>query len=628
MKRLHVVLAILTLNVLLMVAPVRAQVPAVDADYPTLDALETTTLPAANVVALAQQLRGVGEVPPPPVSAPVRQVGERQSFWAINSSENKEFEIPATLRALGQHIYLWVQEDVAVNVADLQKLADVFDTEIYPNVRKLWGEEASPGVDGDPRLYGLFAHGLGPGVAAYFFSRHTYPKAVFPTSNQHEMFFFNLDAINPNDIASRAVQSTVAHEFQHMIRANLHVNEDIWINEGFSTFTQLYLYGDLNSAYSFLFQPGTQLNTWAEENTGRAPHYGAAMLFVDYFFERYGLSALQTLSADHERRAMDAIDYTLKQMGKPGVNELFADWVLANFLLNPQLEDGRYGYQRLPPGTPSALPRATINTYPLALEGQVNQYASDYYVLTNVQGVKTLSITLQSPTTVNLIPTNPTSGRWMWYSNRGDQSDTTLTRAFDLTGVQTATLNYSAWYYTEKFWDYGYVMVSADDGKTWKALSTAHTTTENPQSTAYGPGYTGQSDGWVQESASLNDYAGKKIQIRFEVITDDAVNQPGMAVDDVSIPEIGYSSDFESGDGGWAAKGWLRIDNVLPQQVWVQAVQQIGEHIKPARWLGPAGTAWTLPLDANVNQVVLVISPFAPVTTVPMSYTLKVTAEP
>jgi hypothetical protein len=44
------------------------------------------------------------------------------------------------------------------------------------------------------------------------------------------------------------------------------------------------------------------------------------------------------------------------------------------------------------------------------------------------------------------------------------------------------------------------------------------------------------------------------------------------------------------------------------------------------RWQATADSTWTLPLDANVDQVVLVVSPFAPVTTVPMPYTLEVRA--
>ena len=55
------------------------------------------------------------------------------------------------------------------------------------------------------------------------------------------------------------------------------------------------------------------------------------------------------------------------------------------------------------------------------------------------------------------------------------------------------------------------------------------------------------------------------VQLRFEYITDAAVHGEGLLLDDVSVPEIGYSSDFEIDDGGWTAEGFVRIENRLPQ---------------------------------------------------------------
>lgn len=620
---------VVLLATLLVLSPLRAQPPAAPAEYPTLTALETTTVPAANLVELAQRLRGVKVIPAAPTSAPTRQVGERQHFWVLNSAENQEFQVSATLRVVGEHIYLWVQDTAADGAPismladdDLRQLANAFDTYIYPRTRQLWGSEASPGVDGDPRIYGLFAYGLGPGVVAFFASRHTYPREVFPTSNEHEMFLFNLDMVNPALIASPGVESIVAHEFQHMIRANIQENDAIWLNEGLSSFTSLYLYQDANAAASFLTAPQTQLNAWSEDGP-RLPHYGAAMLFMDYFFERYGLKALQDVSAD-PGTGFESFDRVLRELGQPGVNDLFADWTAANFVLNPALDDGRYGYKLLPQGMPSAMPEAVVTSYPYQAQNSAKQYSADYAVLTNLDGTKSLDIRVDAPAEVQLIPTDAASGHWMWYSNRGDMSDTTLTRAFDLSNVSSATLRYKAWYALEDRWDYAYVLASADNGLTWDFLTTPNTTDANPHSSAYGPGYTGQSGGWLDESISLDAYAGKSILLRFEMITDDAISQPGLAIDDVQIPEIGYSSDFETDGGGWEAEGWIRVDNRLPQQAWVQVVQQTGNDVTVSRWLAPLETQWTLPLDDGVQQVTLIVAPFAPVTTVAMPYTLEV----
>ncbi|MBL8119012.1 MAG: immune inhibitor A, partial [Anaerolineae bacterium] len=142
----------------------------------------------------------------------------------------------------------------------------------------------------------------------------------------------------------------------------------------------------------------------------------------------------------------------------------------------------------------------------------------------------------------------------------------------------------------------------------------------------YGPGYTGDSGGWLDEQISLDAYAGRSILLRFEMITDEAKNQPGVTLDDVRIPEIGYATDFENEDDGWIAEGWVRTDNRLPQRTWVQAVQYTDAAVTINRWLVEAGERLieTLPLDPAVKQVVLVVSPFAPVTTVATAYQLHV----
>jgi len=593
-----------------------------ETNNPTVIALREAVIPPRDRLDLATRLMGLTEIPTPPTSAPLRKAGEVQQFWVTNSSENLAFQIDAVLRARGKNIYLWVEEGVSISDARLQALTKQFDNQIYDEVRGLWGSENSPGIDGDARVYGLFAYGMGQDVAAYYSSEHVYPRQAVSTSNEHEMFLFNLDALG-TDFDPSYLASIVAHEFQHMIRQNVDENEATWIDEGFSSFTEAYLGYDedaTSTALSFIYNPDTQLNTWAE-NTPRLPHYGAAMMFVAYFYDRYGLDALQALSAD-PADGLDSVDRILRERGEPGVNEFFADWVLANFLLE---SDSAYGYELLT-GLVSPPPQEIVTRYPYALDDFANQYSTDYLVLTNLEDRTALNISIESPDTVQLVPVSAYSGQRMWYSNRADESDTTLTRTFDLSSVDQATLNYRAWYHLENLWDYGYVMVSTD-GETWTILSTPHMTLENPHNNAYGPGYTGISDDWLDESVSLDAYAGQTIQVRFEMITDDAINQPGLVIDDVRIPEIGYSSDFETDDGGWQAAGWILTDNTLPQNVWVQAVQQIGTESVISRWIAPAESAWSLPLEENVDQVLLAISPFAPLTTVTMPYTLNVEAE-
>jgi hypothetical protein len=58
-------------------------------------------------------------------------------------------------------------------------------------------------------------------------------------------------------------------------------------------------------------------------------------------------------------------------------------------------------------------------------------------------------------------------------------------------------------------------------------------------------GYTGQSADRA-EAVDLTPYGQTSWCAQY--INDDATTQPGPLIDDISIPEIGYSDDFETAD--------------------------------------------------------------------------------
>ncbi len=587
--------------------------------YPTLTALHEADIQPRDRVVLAQALSGVTTIAPPPSQPVDYQVGARQTFTVSNSTARESTQVEAQLAAVGQHILIWVDLRADYDPADIIALADSFDTFIYPKVRALWGSEAIPGIDGDSRVFALFAYGLGDGVGAYFSSDHIYPSEVVSTSNEHEMFIYNLDAYE-NDLASPEVQSTTAHEFQHMIRENINRNPDTWVNEGLSVFTEIYM-GYPDSALItgvYLSMPFTQLNTWADEGP-RAPHYGGSGLFFTYLYERFGSAALQAVSASEES-GLVAVDDALITLGHEGVEDFFADFAVANIAASPLADDGQWGYRMIEPGRAF---HYTVSRYPYTHTDEINPYGVDYFAVGQLK-TDTLRLSLTLPATLRAVPIDAASGQKMWYSHRGDNSITTLTHEFDLTGLKSAELRYKTWYWYEEEWDYGYLMVSTDGAQTWDILPTAYTTTDNPQNTSYGAGYTGQSGGWLDESVSLDAYAGQKIHIRFASITDDAVTQPGMTLDDIRLDALGYASDFESDDGGWEAAGWVWIDNILPQKTYVQIIQIMpDDEIKITRQVldDDSGT-WDFALDPKRERTFVAISPVAPVTTESMTYTL------
>ncbi len=188
----------------------------------------------------------------------------------------------------------------------------------------------------------------------------------------------------------------------------------------------------------------------------------------------------------------------------------------------------------------------------------------------------------------------------------------TLTQTYDLTDVSgPISLSYWMWYDLEKDFDYVY-LVASTDGEYWKILHTPSGTAENLTGNNYGWGYNDLSGGgpeWVLEEVDLYEFAGERVQLRFEYITDAAVNGEGFLLDDVAIPQIGYFSDFEQDDGGWQAEGWVRIQNVLPQTYRLALIRQGRTTTVEEISLSADNTAYIpLVFADGVREITLVVS--------------------
>jgi len=314
------------------------------------------------------------------------------------------------------------------------------------------------------------------------------------------------------------------------------------------------------------------------------------------------------------------------QPGKQ-VDDFVADWLVARFLDDPKIDDGRYGYAKV--DRAKVAPQETIRRYPFSEHASIHQYAGDYVAFRDDRDI---TIDFAGSTKARLINTAPHSGQYFWWSNRGDTTDLALQHEFDLTNVKTATLKYWTWYSLEKDWDYGYLTVSDDGGKTWHIIRTPSSTNSNPVSANYGWGYTGNSSGgdqpqWIQETVDLSEYAGKKIIVAFEVVNDLGVNLPGMAIDDVEIPEINYTESFENGDGGWQSAGWIRTDNFVLQKYIAQLISfgKDGSTTVTRLPIKDDNTAqWDVPLS-QLDRAVVVVSAMAPKTTEVASFNWSAT---
>ena len=596
---------------------------------------QTVFVPMRDLRDLALRLRAGVDSIPETVPAPEYTVGDRIPFWASNLDDNEQFQLEAELLYKNDVVYIWVESGHDPDLQAMTASADRFAENIYPFVRAFFGAEQSPGVDADPRLHILHATDLGRGVAGYFSSADSFSSLANPFSNQKEMFYISLDWLTQSNFEE--YETVLAHEFQHMVHWHNDRNEETWVNEGMSELAQ-EVAGyppDIGFARVYAAHPDTQLNTWSADPDANGSHYGGAYLFMAYFLQRFG-EELTRAVVSQPANGIQGFTDALRQ-AKLGLvfEDVFADWVIANYVNDYGAlgKQGVYGYRQLI--APEPVLAESFRRYPQApQEGSVRNFGVDYIAL---NGRSDLSVHFQGSTGTRFADVDPYSGIYVWWSNRADDSDVRLTRAFDFSHVCAGaelTMNVQMWFDIEADYDYGYVLVSRD-GRKWDILPGQRTTTINPSGNSFGHAYTAKSaqspgaetSDWVQESFSLRAYAGEEVLVRFEYVTDDAVNAPGWFIDDITIPAIDYAVDFEEGADGWESEGWLLTDNRLLQEWLVQImVFDDGELVRVER--APVGADGKVRIDVDNwnrgSEVVLAISGLTPGTTEEALYDYRI----
>ena len=583
------------------------RVPVENIPTDTIKTLLESIVPQNDPRDLACRLANKCNIPETKPSGPFK-MGDKQTFWLVNTDSGvKYFQVKTTLQYLTPHAYFWVQDGVSFDKADAKKLVDAFENKMYPTDREFFGSEWTPGVDNDVHISMVYAGGIGASTAGYFSSPDEYDPGVRKYSNAHEMFVFNADNSALNDTYTYGV---LAHEFQHMIHWKQDRNETSWINEGFSEVAVL-----LNGYYSggkdvsYVSNPDMPLTDWGEDVGSNGPHYGASFLFLTYFLDRFGESATKALVKD-QQNGMESIDDILKSTnatdkltGQPILaDDVFMDWATTNYVQDGSVGDGRFTYHNYPQA-PQAGDSETVSDCPAQLTGTVNQYGVDY-IHFSCSGKYTLRF--EGATQTGLLPVDAYSGKHAFWSNKGDSSDMTLTHEFDFTSASgPLTLKYRTWYDLEKDYDYTFLEASSDGGKSWQILKTPSGTDSDASGNSYGWGYNGKSDGWIEESVDLSQFKGQKVQVRFEYITDDAFNGEGFLLDDVSVPEINYATDFEADNGGWEGAGFVRIENILPQTFRLALIDKNGATSVQTITVTPDQTA---EINIDLSDVTLVVS--------------------
>jgi hypothetical protein len=588
----------------------------------TKHSLESAEMPQRDLMDLTRRFRD----PSKPIPQVIRtepwgfSLDDSHFFWTLNWDTHTYDPITATLRYQTAHVNAFIQNGIDLDEVELKQLVDRFEEETYPKNRYFFGHEWSPGVDSDPRLTLLICESFGEYISGYQHSQDEYASLVYPYSNQMEIMYVISSTVLGND------DCLLAHEFAHLIQWANDRNETTWINEGLAELACLVNgYTSTNfeiTLPALVQQPDTQLNTWSGYIDDAAAQYGASTLFIAYFRDRFGDRAAQALAAESEN-GLDGVAATLESIdGGPALNDFFADWVVTNQINDSGLADGRYGYSSLQVPPIDIMAEYTVDDLPVRQQAEVSQYAADYIVL---RGPGTFQVDFTGATLVRLAPTPDHSGSYAWWGGRGQEGDAILTREFDLTGLQQATLLFDTWYDIDEDYDYAYIVASTD-GRHWTTLPGRTTTENDPNDANYGHGFTGKTEGWVLEQIDLTPYTGQKVQIRFEYVTDDGPVNDGIFIDDIRIPELSFYDDVETDEGGWEAHGFIRLANVVPQEWLLQLVTQKGEqttveqlHLKPDE-----SGRWKVDLRSG-ETATLVVSGVSRVTTEPAPYAYSIT---
>ena len=626
------------------------------------------------------------------------EVGATEMFWvspnvANTPQENKQIE--ATLVDKSDNGYFWVESQYYAPVPeDGTDLATISDGEaaaaladwekIYPTTRKYFGQEPKktvvpknlpPGLPADWRdadcdnrvhilNFPIDTPGASTGyIAGYYSSEHEYPNGTEVNqsrfSNEKEMFFMNSAMLDPgNEDGDYA--GVLAHEFFHMIQFGNDYNETTWVNEGLADIAAVVngFEGVVDghvSAYSE--DPDQSLLDWGSD----VSDYGHSFLFFDYFFnhygqpedpkteylEAYGLAKLLTrTSADGEAGVSrviatrsDALKQDLDKYFRTGTfGKVFKDNLVANYLDMPEAASGQFGYKNRDVAVANA---GTEDTSPD--DATVYPYGGEYYEITGKGG---FTATAQDPVPVIPAKEGMPKGQYFAWSNRSDEMTTWLQRSVNLSDATAPQLIFKYWYQIEEDWDYAYVRVSKNGGKTWEYQTTtdcggrATDPNGNNRAVEESGGITGDSEGWQTCTLELAEYAGEKVLIRFEYDTDQAVTEAGYVVDNVRVKDgdkkIFGPSRFEQKMKAWKFGGdglldWLRIEPEAKNKPLYQVVTVNGEEVTRQvlrrRHFETKDGQLVLKKERSFDgdKTVLIFSSTTPIATDPFAYSYNVT---
>jgi hypothetical protein len=372
-------------------------------------------------------------------------------------------------------------------------------------------------------------------------------------------------------------EGTVAHEYQHLLEFYEDPDETNWVNEGLSDWAQTltgYVHTErpiTDSGFDSHIQcflgwllvqtpanpnpqeragPENSLTVWVDQSDEEILcDYGATYSMMEFLAGRYGTAFMSALHRA-DGNGLAGLQQTLRAAGRAGTSQgIVRDWALMA-AVDGLLDSGGSirGAASGSVSTPTL--NATINwdsTDAYSSPGAPPN-GSDYIRLRNRSGgaltgraIRSISFNGENthrpgPIRWRVDPGAPDrGGNPALYSGSGDERDEAIVRSVAVSR-RNPTLVFDARWNLEAGYDYAFVQVSTNGGRTYRSLDCESMEVRSAPDAIDEvkrnlPGYNGVSPGWVRETCGLGRYAGKKVLLSFRVINDPFVlGNPGVAI--------------------------------------------------------------------------------------------------
>jgi len=513
----------------------------------------------------------------------------------------------------------WRPED-RISGAQLEYLLDEFDNTMWPTNTSVFGEPLPRGDEGQ-KVWTLIFNIRDESY--YDCTQTSYIAGYFSASesaenNKNIMHIDSYDWANrtgPDAARPYLYEGTFAHEFEHLIHFDVDPDEESWVDEGLADLAGFlcgYGHSSGHVAYYFVYHEVTPLTFWG----GGLYDYGASYLFALYLFEKFGGADFVSALVDEQANGIEGIEKTLDAFGyRESFNDIFDNWVIANYIDDTRKGGGKYGYDTLEVGTADtwgySIEYALSTWYgppweaPFELPssswwfGDPQPYTAHYF---RFNSKKAAEVFINGD---DYSGTLPHSGAYEWYSDAEAWAWRSFYQTFSIP-AGGATLNFWTFYEIEDDWDYGYVEVYDHDTNEWYTLEASGTVDNvaHPQDNPNTPvgrepkdylaagrwhAFTGSVNDWTEVSMDLSPFAGHTIDVYFTTWQDGAFTLQMMYVDDISIPEIGFSDDVEAGGDDWTSTGWYVTDGILANGYSIVALGT--KWVPTGRYPEPAGNS-------------------------------------